>query len=152
VSIKSTIELTGFRPQHLCAMASNQEARETLYRLPHWLSLVTRWSATPAYTLWHDAEPLVCFGMLLPYAKLGEIWAVFSEQAPQYTRRILETTRLCLDLVIQKYRLRRVQGTARKRCPQARRFLRALGMQQYGVWPQSGPFGETMVAYVLYPG
>ena len=105
----------------------------------------------PAFTLLRDGYLVGSAGIVLPYPRFGEAWAILN---PYYHRpfTVHRTVKRVMWSLARELNLRRLQM-----CVDTAADLRyhkwpiKLGFHQSGILEKYGPKGEDFVLYVLFP-
>lgn len=105
----------------------------------------------PAWTLRVGGEIAACYGVLIPWDGLGDVWALVTpvgREHPLMVHRAILRALSCAGPL----RLRRLQADVREDFEVGHRWVRALGFQRESRMPAYGPHGEAFYRYVKFTG
>lgn len=139
--------LVPFRPDHAAALGLRQRAAACLSGLDSRADLARAYaSAGPAWTLMAGGWPLACGGAVRFWDGVGELWCWTGADAAQWSVAYARQARARVD-ALQARGFHRLQAHVREDDPQARRFVRFLGLAPEGRCPGYGPDQSTHLLY-----
>lgn len=110
------------------------------------------YEGSPGWSVFHGGTFIGAAGIAIPYAGLGEAWAILGPDARKHMlffHRAVKRT--MLDLV-KTLKLRRLQCTVLADFQAGHRYVEALGFAPECLLRAYGPRGEDFWQYVMFPG
>lgn len=141
------MEILRFEPSHLEGIIP----REPDFSGPDWPSVEIRgrfYSENgPAYTLMAKGRVIACGGVVLIHAKAGEAWVITTDEVEKYPLLFHKTIKRGLTVIMEEFKLRRVQALVSRDWPRAGRWIERLGFSNEGLMAAFGPDGTDYIRY-----
>jgi RimJ/RimL family protein N-acetyltransferase len=133
-----TIELCGMQlsedPRHLIPVEFTEDDFDVAIR-------------GVAKTIEQNGKPIACFGMVMRWPGLAEVWGFYAADALRQPKMLMRETLSWLRYGEEAFGVRRFQTTAREEFTAAQRWLLHLGFIPEARLPAYGLHGETHVLY-----
>jgi hypothetical protein len=137
-----------FEPEHYVEIAIGQQNWSCVDPLEAGKLYKSRGVAISG--LYND-KLVICAGIAMPWKGLGEMWAIFSPDAPRCHLSINKAARKFVWGMINEAKLRRVQASVDLTFTKGLRWVEWLGFKFDGISEKYGPNGEDFVRYVIFP-
>lgn len=100
-----------------------------------------------ARTLEHEGVPVACYGIVIRWPGLGEVWGMFSQTALDHPTHLARDVRAWLEIAEEFYELHRIQTSAPVEHAAAHRWLMHLGFVPEARLVGYGVHGGTHILY-----
>ena len=119
-------------------------------RIPTELVAKNYMNSGPALSFWHNGTLLMVAGIVSPWPKSGEAWAILSPEASTHAVGINRTVARVLVWLAKGMGLRRLQAHVRSDFRVGIRWVEWLGFVKEGEMKEFGPEGEDFNRYVMF--
>ena len=146
--MSQTLTLRPFRAVHAAGLGLRAQAIQTLAGLAPLAELARSYEAAgPAWTAFAGGWPLACGGVVRFWPGAGELWCWTGAGAARWFVAFSRLARARMDGLLAPGGFHRLQAHVREDDPQARRFVRFLGLTPEGRCPGYGPDRATHLLY-----
>jgi len=144
------LTLVPFDAAHAASLSLGARAAASLSGLPPHADLARAYaSAGPAWTAMAGGWPLACGGAVRFWDGVGELWCWTGADAPRWSGAYARLAKARVAALFAQG-FHRLQAHVREDDPQARRFVRFLGLALEGRCPGYGPDRSTHLLYGRY--
>ncbi len=144
--------VTEFSPDVLREATLRGEDVEVMMGTPNWDALLDAYAQHYAMTLWHDDQFVMCGGVMVVWAGVGEAWVLGSPDVAKHGKQVYKMCKQGLDAAEKHFNLRRIQATVIEVKFDWIRFAKVLGFKKEGTMFGYGPDGKDYALMARYKG
>lgn len=129
-----------FHPAHLEVIQPQEFKNSNPAELLEWKQLITAQAEVgTAITAYLHGRPVACFGYLVMWTGVAEMWLLIEERGRQYGKSLTRAAMTVRDCAVLSNNLHRIQITVRCGDIRAVKWAGALGFEQEAVLRRYGP-------------
>jgi RimJ/RimL family protein N-acetyltransferase len=129
-----------FHPAHLEMFEPNDFNNQTPAQMEEWKSLIrSQAAAGTAITAYLHGRPVACFGFLMFWTGVAEMWLLIEERGRKYGKSLTRAALTVRDFAVLSNNLHRLQITVRCGDIRAVKWAQAIGFDQEAVLRRYGP-------------
>jgi hypothetical protein len=129
-----------FHPAHLEVIEPEEFKKMGAAQLQQWKELITAQARNGvAITAYLHGRPVACFGYLVMWTGVAEMWLLIEERGRQYGKSLTRAAITVRDCAVLSGNLHRLQITVRCGDIRAVKWANALGFDQEAVLRRYGP-------------
>lgn len=134
------VTYTPFHPAHLEMMDALEMATSSASQRQEWKDIIAAQSRIgPAITAHLNGRPVACFGYMLIWSGVAEMWLLIEERGRKYAKSLTRGAVVLRDCAVLSNNLHRIQITVRSSDIRAVRWASAIGFEKEATLHKYGP-------------
>jgi ribosomal protein S18 acetylase RimI-like enzyme len=129
-----------FHPAHLEVIDPVEFRKSSAAQLSDWKKLIAIQAENGvAITAYLHGKPVACFGFLVMWTGVAEMWLLIEERGRQFGKSLTRAAMIVRDCAVLSNNLHRLQITVRCSDTRAVKWAKVLGFDQEAVLRRYGP-------------